>query len=105
MIDYSKLPNSIITPDGKYAWVASDLPFLMDYIIENKWIILGGDVLTYSGNYTYDNWYYNPKHSLSVTQNMHQSIAVCLNYVTNYTNRNGSNFLFLPVISNSYCSG
>ena len=103
-INYSKLPNSKITLNGQFAWRASDLPLLMDYVIQNKWIVLGGDVLTYSGNYTYDNWYYNPECSLSITQNVHQSVAVCLDYVANYTNRNGSDFLYSLVLSDSFLS-
>ena len=103
-INYSQLPYSIVTSNGQVVWRLSDLPLLMDYVKENKWIILGGDVLTCSGNYTYDNWHYNPNCYLSLTQNVHQSVAVCLDYVTNYTDRNGSNFLFSLVLSDTFLS-
>ena len=105
MIDYSKLPNSTVTSNGQIAWRASDLPLVMNYVMENKWVVLGGDVLTSAGNYTYDNWYYNPRHSLGVIQNIHQSITVCLDYVTQYTKRNGNQFLFSLVLSDSFLTG
>ena len=101
-INYFDLPNSTITPNGKVAWSAPDLLLLKDYVIDNQWIILGGDVLTCSGEYTYDNWYYTPKHSLNLTENIHQSVTVCLDYVSEYTKRNGENFLFSLVLSNSF---
>lgn len=104
-IDYSELPNSIITPNGSIAWRASDLPLVMDYVVENGWMVLGGDVLTCLGNYTHDSWYYNPDCSISITQNIKNSVAVCLEYVAKYTKRNGTNFLFSLVLSDSFLAG
>ena len=104
-INYSALPNSKVTPSGQIVWSASDLLLVMDYVKEHGWIILGGDVLTCSGNYTYDNWYYSPQQFLDLAQNIDQSITVCLNYVDEYTKRNGNDFLFSLTLSNSFLNG
>lgn len=104
-IDYSSIPNSTVMPNGKTAWRALDLPSAMKCVIENDWIVLGGDVLTLSGEFTYDNWYYEPNELLDLTQNVQRSVAVCLEYASKYTIRNGNQFLFSLVLSNSYLTG
>ena len=105
MIDYSKLPNSMETSSGQLAWKPSDLPLIMDYALKNSWIVLGGDVLTYQGKLTYDSWYYNPKPSCSIAQNIEESIETCLGYVSHYSNQNGENFLFSLVLSDTFLAG
>ena len=104
VIDYSNLPYSKTTSSGQIVWTASGLFLLMDQIKENKWIILGGDVLTCTGNYTCDSWYYNPDSYLSLSQNIYKSITVCRDYITEYIKRNGIDFLFSIVLSNSFLS-
>ena len=104
-VNYSKLPNTILLSDGQPAWKLNDLPSVMSCIAENGWIVLGGDVLTCNGKYTHDNWYYDPDTSLNIADNVRNSISKCLDYTTEYVNRNGSDFLFVLVLSNKFLQG
>ena len=97
----SELPNSILLPNGRLGWNYHSLPLVMEYAKSNRWIILGGDVLTNQGKYTYDNWYYNPNPLLDYEQNMHNSILTCFEYISKYTERNGSDFVFELVITDT----
>lgn len=78
---------------------------IWDTALQNRWIILGGDILTPELKYTYDNWFYDPKVDISLFENVKQSIAKSEQYITNYRNINGDNFMVVFVISNSYVEG
>ena len=60
------------------------IPHVMELASQQKWIILGGDVLTEAQKHTYDNWYYeiNSQHSLDC--NVKDSIDKCEQYISDY---------------------
>ena len=100
--EYLLLPFLIQTHDGQFAWKPEDLPAVMKSVADNSWIVLGGDVLTVCEKYTYDNWFYEPDPTISLAQNVDQSISLCLDYVEEYTQRKGVNFLFTLVLSDTF---
>lgn len=104
-LDYTEFPNSIVTSDGYLAWRVSDLPVVMQSVIAKQWIVLGGDILTVQGNDTHDSWFYDPIPSISLSENIHKSIVVTMDYVIKYINTNGTDFLFSLVLSDAFISG
>lgn len=99
------IPYSVETPWREMAWPIKSIPCILDMVLRNNWIILGGDVLTLECKYTYDNWYYNPDPQKSLEQNVKHSIAVCSHYTSQYISTNGDSFLFTVVISDAYIGG
>lgn len=91
--------EGIVTPQGEIAWKAENIPNIVEIARKYNRIILGGDVLTVSGEYTYDNWFYNRDGNVSKQTNVEQSIDKCLQYIGNYLQRNGSEFLFVMVFA------
>ena len=104
-IESSEFPNSIMTPDGQLAWKASGLPSVMEILMSNQWLVLGGDVLTIQGNYTHDSWFYDPIPSISLLENIQNSIKVMMEYVNKYILLNGDDYLFSLVLSDAFISG
>ena len=101
-INPNELPTPITSPSGEFAWDISGIYKITDYAKKNCWIILGGDVLTKDGKYTYDSWYYKVNTGLSVKQNVDLSIQNCLEYIHQYSERNGNMFYYVPVLTDSY---
>ena len=58
-------------------------------------VILGGDVITPQEKHTYDNWYYNISHSLTIEENVQASIDLTRSYIGAYVRKNGNNYLFV----------
>lgn len=82
---------------GEIVWNAEVILNIIAIARKHQRIILGGDILTLEGEYTYDNWYYNPDPNVSTAVNVERSISICTEYVDNYLKRNGNCFLFLIV--------
>ena len=93
-----------ITPE-EIAFPIQAIPRVLDLVVENQWIFLGGDVLTPELKYTYDNWYYSPDANISLSANVKQSIEKCKRYISEYGKRNGDDFLYTFTIANSYVEG
>ena len=103
--ELSQLPRNIepiYTPWNEYAWKYSDFPELLRYFQENAYIVLGGDILTMELKYTYDNWYYNPDPFDSKEENVRRSIAAAEDYLTNYKNRNGTDYYIVFVVTRRF---
>ena len=45
--------------------------------------------------HTYDNWYYNISHSLTIEKNVQASIDLTRSYIGAYVRKNGNNYLFV----------
>ena len=71
----------------------------MHQAMDNGWLVLGGDVITNEGQYTYDNWYYNHNPNLCANDNIELSVRKCLDYVNLYISRNGDMFYYVLVLS------
>lgn len=93
-----------ITPE-EIAFPVQAIPQVLDLVLENQWIILGGDVLTSELKHTYDSWYYLPDANISLTANVKQSVEKCKRYISEYGKRNGEDFLYAFTISNSFVEG
>lgn len=92
------LQKSYQTVCGELAWQASDVSYLLEYASKENLVILGGDVVTLQGVYTYDNWYYEVANLQSAETAVHESIATARKYVNDYVQRNGNEFLFVLVM-------
>lgn len=101
----SNVPNSIKTDWGGIAWPPESIPAILELAKKNNWIVLGGDVLTMEGTHTCDNWYFNPAPERPLMVNVKASIESCLQYVLQYVDRNGEEFLFSLTISDAYIGG
>ena len=104
-VDYSQLVGSILLPDGTYAWDIHSIQSVLHKAQENNWIVLGGDVLTIEGHYTYDSWYYSPEPNTGVAHNVELSIVECKKYIHEYVENHGERYLFSVALSDSYVSG
>lgn len=104
-VQLHRLLGGVLTESGELAWTSKQIPSIMELTLENDWIILGGDVLTSAQRYAYDNWYYEPNEEKSLEFNVRASILECSQYVSIYVDKNGDDFLFVIVISNTYVSG
>ena len=102
IINYRCLPNIKETSSGVYVWESKDIPQIMDIALKNRWIVLGGDVLTSDEKYTYDNWYYAPEVNTDILENVKQSIDHCMNYVHTYETVHEEKYLYSIVLSNSF---
>ena len=91
--------------NGEIAWHSDAIPGLMQLALEHRWIVLGGDVLTLSKEYTYDNWFYEPHHQCSLLQNVQESIQSCEEFINKYIAANGPNYIFVVVFSDSFLDG
>ncbi len=98
------IPGGIPVSGEETAFPAHLVPQVLDIALQNQWIVLGGDVLNKDLQYTYDNWYYDPDMHLSLSNNVANSIQKCNQYISKYIERNGNDFLYVLVISNSYLS-
>ena len=87
----------VATSQGETAWNIEDTSNIIKIASEHNRIILGGDILNICGEYTYDNWYYNLDHSVSVEVNVERSGAKCLQYINNYMQKYGNQFLVVFV--------
>ena len=92
------LQKSYQTVCGELAWRVSDVPCLLEHAARENLVILGGDVVTLQGVYTYDNWYYEVSNLQSVKTAVHGSIATARKYVHDYVQKNGNEFLFVLVM-------
>lgn len=101
----SRLDDCVVLDSGELAWSLKSIPKVLELVSENNWIIVGGDIIADEGSYTYDNWYFQPEPACSLAANVSSSLNKCSQYISNYVSKNGSNYLFVLVISNSYIGG
>ena len=99
------LTGGIAISPKKTAFPIPAIPQVFGLVLENQWIILGGDVLTPKLKPTYDNWFYEPDKKRSLVWNAKQSIEESMRYISAYVKRNGENFWFVFTISNTYIEG
>lgn len=96
------IAGGIRISDNAFAWPAAAIPRVLEAVSHNRWIILGGDVLTPEQKCTCDNWYYEPDRQFSLEENTARSIQKCSEYISDYVRSNGDSFLFVLTISNAY---
>ena len=99
VINSSSLESPVIAPSGEQAWSATAVSEIMQQAINNGWLVLGGDVITDKGQYTYDNWYYNPNPNIGIKDNVELSVFKCRDYVNTYISRNQGQFYFVLVLT------
>lgn len=91
-----------------YVWKYEDVKKVINFLIDEQYIILGGDVYTkVAGNLTltYDNWYLKdpdprPLHEhikADKERVLEMSREQSLSYVENYWKRNGDNYYYSVV--------
>ncbi len=73
------------------AWRYKEILKVIEVLVQNKYVILGGDVYSYKNNTlncTYDNWYLDKTQDRSLIEN---SSAKATEYIKEYVNKNGEN--------------
>lgn len=94
----NKRITSIEFSDNEMACKIEDAILVLDYLKENKKIVLGGDILNKYREYNYDNWYYNIDLNYDIRFNLETSHKKAKEYLANYIQRNGDDFYVLFVI-------
>ncbi len=101
----SRIAGRVKIDTGESAWTAKAIPDILLLVLANDWIVLGGDVLNLEQHHTYDNWYFEPSPCCSLEVNARQSVERCLQYITNYIEKNGEDYLFVLTISDTFVGG
>lgn len=101
-IRYCDLPGAIAVENIGYAWEPKNVLKITELAAEKSWMVLGGDILTLTKNFTYDNWYFIPDPFAGVGENVNRSIQKCLLYIEEYGRNHGENVLVALVLSDAY---
>ncbi len=81
----------------EWAWPYNEALKLVEYLTENCFVILGGDVIQRKNHkleYESSNWYYNPKKCKNWSQNVDDSKSKALQYIRFFHLQNGDRFLY-----------
>ena len=103
-----RLREIVASTDGFFlenagpVWAASGLEKLFDFAEQYGLVILGCDILTLSGAYTYDNWYFPSILNKPLLLCSAESIRAFKVYIEDYISRHGDHFLFGVVIHDAY---
>ena len=100
--ELSQIEGAIHTCNNERAWPAKAIPHILELALKNNWIVLGGEVITLAGKYTYDSWFYDPIRQYSLEDNVLRSISVCSEYISDYIREHGDSYYFSVSISNTY---
>ncbi len=95
-----KTITSVYFSVAETAWSMEDALLVLEYLQGLQKVVLGGDILTKTLEYTYDNWYYEPKPQKDVLFNSKHSIRWAQKYLTRYIKRNGSGYYVVFVVEN-----
>lgn len=88
----------IVISSQESGWNLKDIKDVLQWLRSNNQIVLGGDIIDAQKNYTYDNWFYNYNHLVSVWENVNTSINLALDYTAEYLKRNGDNYYVVLVL-------
>ena len=104
IIDKSKLNPPVRSQCNEDAWDEYSVREILEQVLRNKWIVLGGDVVNSNGRYTptYDSWYYLVDESIPLEENCLLSVQKCIQYMENFIERNGQEYYFVLTISDKY---
>lgn len=80
-----------------FAWPIQEVENVFRGLLEQDVIILGGDILANSKQYTRDNWYYNIDYSRCTKANAVSSFNVAVQYIRQYISHHGTNFYVIIV--------
>lgn len=95
-----KTITSVYFSVAETAWHMEDALLVLEYLQGLQKVVLGGDILTKTLEYTYDNWYYEPKPQKNVLFNSKHSIRWAQKYLTRYSKRNGCGYYVVFVVEN-----
>lgn len=82
---------------AEIAWKSEDIMKVIDFLIEKKYIILGGDVYLLNGKeleFTYDSWYIEESSSPSLVE---ESRKKAYEYINEYVKNNGQGYMYSVV--------
>jgi hypothetical protein len=87
------------------AWQKDDAIQVVEYLYNNRYPILGGDVYEYedienSICSTYDSWYTNESDFKTAQEFLLKSKDIAINYIINYSNKNGNKYCYSIVCGN-----
>jgi hypothetical protein len=84
----------------EYGWNRNDALRVLEYLVKNNRIILGGDVLEIEEGifkYTGDGWYFNSDDARTKQENVEASYTKASNYIKSYQTNNTGDYLFVLV--------
>lgn len=95
LIDMSKSLKNIGVLE--LAWNKENSIKVIDFLNENNYLILGGDVykaIDGELNSTYDSWYFNKDKSKSSQELLHESRNRAIEYINKYHEMNGQDYYY-----------
>jgi hypothetical protein len=84
----------------EYGWDRNDALLVLEYLLNNNRIILGGDVLEIVNGklmHVGDNWYYNNDDAKTKEENVTASYLKSNNYIIHYQTHNKGEYVFVLV--------
>ncbi|WP_404447374.1 immunity 40 family protein [Sutcliffiella horikoshii] len=87
---------------NELAWKWEDVHIVIDYLVENKYAILGGDVYLLQGDekiVTYDSWYLDRDTGTSWLDYVIKSKETADEYINSYHMKNGDNYCYSIIYS------
>jgi len=91
--------NFVDVFENQIAFLLKDAIKVLDCLQELSVIVLGGDILNFELEHTYDNWYYNINSCISIKENVDTSIIIAKKYLNNYLHKYGGDFYCLFVFN------
>jgi hypothetical protein len=85
----------------EFVWNWSDALSVIDILISNRIMILGGDVYSLEKNRfrsTGDSWYINSTCFIPAESDLINSRSISTNYINSYVEKNGENYYFSIVV-------
>ena len=92
------LAKSISFHKTQTIWPIKFSELIIEEILSNNLVILGGDVIDAHLKYTYDSWYWNYDEDKSYQENCEVSATIAQEYINKYVERNGNQFYIEFVI-------
>lgn len=89
----------------EYAWNIEKVLIVIEYLKDNGFLILGGDVYEVCGNIikaTGDSWYINKDDYKSMNEYIKASFDLTKDYIKKYNDLNGKKFIYSLVFNKVY---
>lgn len=101
--NFTKILSSSIKPvkfsEYEDAYEIAVVPEILEVLLNNNCVVLGGDILTKDMKYNYDNWYYEPLEDVDYLTNVKRSYEKANDYIVKYIEKNGVNYFVVLVVT------
>lgn len=89
--------RGVLTETTEYAWKYKDAIDVIDFLKVKECVILGGDVLKSTLEYTHDNWFFEYDNKGAISEIIKESIEKSKRYINWYHEKFGDDFYYIIV--------